>query len=103
MDAELLVENAAHWRCRFADEVGCGGASAVTDVGSLAQSRLLTANLARRPGTRRRHLDPASIVSRCITLTTAEEVSLASCNRERPAREMKWRVLEEEPSLALHA
>lgn len=89
VDAVLLVENAVHWGCSVADEVGYGGASAVTDVGSLAQSRLLTANLARRPGTRRRHLDPASIVSRCITLTFDEKVFLARCKRERPAPEMK--------------
>jgi hypothetical protein len=89
VDAVLLVENAVHWGCSVADEVGYGDASAVTDVGSLAQSRLLTANLARRPGTRRRHLDPASIVSRCITLTFAEKVFLARCKRERPAPEMK--------------
>ena len=92
MDAVLLVENAVHWGCSVADEVGYGGASAVTDVGSLAESRLLTANLARRPGTRRRHLDPASIVSRCITLTSADKVFLARCKRESPAPEMKWRV-----------
>ncbi len=87
MDASLpLVENAVRsWRCGVADGVGNGGAGAATDGGSPLPSRLLAADSARRPGTRRRRLDPWTKVSRCIAMPAAE-FSLAAQQREASER-----------------